>query len=74
MLARKRGIQGKVLLDVVVKTDGTPMKVAVSRSSGSSILDEAALEAVRQWRFVPAHRRGEVVQANVLVPVEFKMI
>lgn len=74
MIAKKRGIQGKVLLDVVVKTDGTPMKVAISRSSGSSILDEAALEAVRQWRFVPAHRKGEVVQATVLVPVEFKMI
>jgi TonB family protein len=72
--AKRRNIQGKVLLDVLVKTDGTPAKVAISRSSGSSILDEAAMDAVSQWRFIPAKRSGEVVQANVLVPVEFKII
>lgn len=72
--AKQRGIQGKVLLNVVVKTDGSPLTVAVSRTSGSTILDEAALEAVRNWKFVPARRSGETVQANVIVPVEFKII
>lgn len=72
--AKQRSIQGKVLLDVIVKTDGTPAKVMISRSSGSSILDEAALDAVKQWRFIPARRSGQLVQANVIVPVEFKII
>lgn len=72
--AKKRSIQGKVLLDVVVKTDGTPAKVTISRSSGSSTLDEAALDAVKQWRFIPARRSGQLIQANVIVPVEFKII
>jgi TonB family protein len=72
--AKQRNIQGKVLINVVVKTDGTPAKVVISRSSGSSILDEAALEAVSQWRFIPARRSGELIQANVIVPVEFKII
>lgn len=72
--AKQRGIQGKVLLAVVVKIDGSPLQVAISRSSGSSILDEAALDAVKQWRFIPAKRSGQVVQANVVVPVEFKII
>ncbi len=72
--AKKRGVQGKVLLSVVVKTDGTPLSVDVSRSSGSSTLDVAALEAVRQWRFVPAKKSGQPVQAEVVVPVEFKII
>ncbi len=72
--AKQRGIQGKVLLAVVVKTDGSPLQVAISRSSGSSILDEAALDAVKQWRFIPAKRSGQLVQANVVVPVEFKII
>ena len=72
--AKKRGVQGKVLLSVVVKADGTPLSVDVSRSSGSSTLDVAALEAVRQWRFVPAKKSGQPVQAEVVVPVEFKII
>jgi len=72
--AKRKGIQGKVLLNVVVKIDGTPHTVQVSRSSGSSALDEAALEAVKQWKFIPARRSGEFVQATVIVPVEFKII
>jgi len=72
--AKRSGVQGKVLLSVIVKTDGTPLSVDVSRSSGSSTLDMAALDAVRQWRFVPAKRSGQAVQANVIVPVEFKII
>ena len=72
--AKKRGIQGKVLLDVVVTADGTAMQVVVSSSSGSSMLDKAALEAVQKWHFIPAHHKGRLVQANVIVPVEFKLI
>ena len=72
--AQRKGIQGKVMLNVVVKADGTPAKVQVYNSSGFSVLDEAALEAVRQWKFVPARRGGEFVQASVVVPVDFKMI
>lgn len=72
--AKRRGTQGKVLLSVVVKTDGTAAAVLVSHSSGSSDLDEAALTAVKQWKFIPARSRGEFVQANVLVPIEFKIV
>lgn len=72
--ARQRGVQGKVLLSVVVKTDGTAASVMIANSSGSSILDSAALDAVKQWRFIPAKRSGQLVQANVVVPVEFKII
>ena len=72
--AKRKSIQGKVFIDVVVKTDGTPEKVLISRTSGSDILDEAALDAVKQWKFVPARRGGQFVQANVVVPVEFKII
>ncbi len=73
-IAKRRGIQGKVLLSVVVKADGTPLSVDISRSSGFSTLDIAALDAVKQWRFVPAKKSGQAVQASVIVPVEFKII
>lgn len=72
--AKKRGIQGKVLLEVAVNVDGSASSVAISRSSGHEILDEAALDAVKTWHFVPAKKSGKFVAASVLVPVEFKII
>lgn len=73
-LARKRGIQGKVFLNVTVGVDGRAKDVSISHSSGSSILDLAALDAVKQWNFIPAKRSGKTVQASVIVPLEFKII
>ncbi|MBU6140329.1 MAG: energy transducer TonB [Proteobacteria bacterium] len=72
--AKRKGIQGKVLLSVLVKIDGTPALVEISHSSGSQDLDLAALDAVKQWKFIPARSRGESVEASVIVPVEFKII
>ena len=72
--AKRNSIQGKVFVDVLVKADGKPAKVAVSHSSGSVALDEAALEAVRQWRFIPAKKGGQSVEASVIVPIDFKII
>jgi TonB family protein len=72
--AKRKSIQGKVLVDVVVKTDGTPAQVQIARSSGYGDLDEAALDAIKQWRFIPAKSKGQAIQANVIVPIEFKII
>ena len=72
--AKQAGIQGKVLLKVVVKIDGKPLNIAIISSSGSSILDEAALNAVKNWNFIPANHSGKPVQSSVIVPVEFKII
>lgn len=72
--AKRRNIEGKVLLEVLVSVDGNAQKVVVSRSSGFAILDNAALEAVKNWRFVPAKKAGKAVAAQVTVPIEFKII
>lgn len=71
--ARRDGIEGKVLLDVAVTQQGAAQEVNVRRSSGYALLDYAARNAVRQWRFVPAHRGNEIVEARVIVPVEFRL-
>ena len=71
--ARRQGIQGKVLLAVDVSVQGLPRNVQIASSSGSSMLDEAAEEAVEQWHFVPAKRGEQPVEARVLVPVDFKL-
>jgi protein TonB len=72
-LSRRTGEQGKVLLRVVVRPDGAPETVELRQSSGAARLDEAALEAVRKWRFVPARRGDMPVTAAVIVPVVFTL-
>jgi periplasmic protein TonB len=47
--------------------------VSIETSSGSTSLDEAALEAVRKWHFVPARRGAQAVEAWHLVPIVFKL-
>jgi protein TonB len=72
-LSRRAGEQGKVLVRVVVRPDGVPEAVELRQSSGAVRLDEAALAAVRKWRFVPARRGDMPVTAAVIVPVVFSL-
>lgn len=71
--ARRQGRQGRVVLRVEVRPDGTAEAVSIERSSGDARLDEAALAAVRQWRFRPAQRNGAPVAADVRVPIRFSL-
>jgi periplasmic protein TonB len=71
--ARRRGHQGRVLLQVDVSAQGMPVEVSVAQSSGFASLDDAALRAVQQWRFVPATRGGTPVPAVAAVPVRFHL-
>lgn len=71
--ARLRKQQGTVLLDVRVKTDGKPRNIEIAKSSGYRLLDETALRTVRRWEFVPARRGSRIIEANVEVPITFKI-
>ncbi len=72
-MARRLGIEGLVVLRVQVSAKGTPDQVAVAQTSGTQVLDEAALRAVQGWSFVPA-RLGEKPIAHVVdVPVRFQL-
>ena len=70
--SRRLREEGQVLLMVHVSAEGNAVAVRVREGSGFSRLDEAALAAVRQWRFVPARRGQEPVSASVIVPIEFR--
>jgi len=70
--ARRRAIEGDVVLEIVVRQDGTVGDVRVRRSLGAG-LEQKAIEAVRQWKFNPARRHGTAVDVVVDVSVEFKM-
>jgi periplasmic protein TonB len=70
--ARRRGLAGEVELEIVVRRDGTVGDVRILRGLGSG-LSEQAVQAVRQWKFVPAQRQGAPVDVIVEVSVEFKL-
>lgn len=72
-ISRRSGEEGKVLLKVRVSPQGTALDVAVSKSSGFARLDNAALDAVNRWRFVPAKRGDEAIESSVIVPITFAL-
>ena len=69
---RRRGVEGDVVMEVVVRSDGTIGNVRVLQGLGSG-LDQRAVDAVKQWRFVPARRYGTPVDVMVEIAVEFKL-
>jgi TonB family protein len=70
--SRRLKEQGAVLIFVQVNERGDPVSVQLKQSSGHERLDQAALEAVRLWRFVPAKRGQTPIAASVIVPIHFK--
>ncbi len=70
-ISKRMGEQGKVVLRVLIGTDGTPQKVEINKSSGYERLDRQAQEAVMRWRFVPGKRNGVPETMWNLVPVNF---
>jgi periplasmic protein TonB len=71
--ARRRNLEGTVLLDVFVTAHGLPAQVNVARSSGHAVLDNSAVDAVRRWRFEPARRGETAVEMWVQVPVRYAL-
>jgi len=70
--ARRRGITGDVLLEVVVRSDGSVGTTRVLQGLGYG-LEQRAIDAVRQWRFAPAMRKGAPVDVLVEIAVEFTL-
>jgi TonB family protein len=70
--ARQRGLSGEVVLEIVVRRDGSVGDIKILRGLASG-LNDRAVQAVRQWRFAPARRLGTPVDVVVEVAVEFKL-
>ena len=70
--ARRRNLEGDVVLEIVVRRDGSVGSITVLQGLGSG-LDQRAVDAVRQWRFRPAQRLGTPVDVIVEVAVEFRL-
>jgi len=71
MVARRMGWQGRVVLNVEVLASGHAGQVKLHQSSGHDVLDNAAMQAVRGWKFAPARQSGQMVTKWFLVPIPF---
>jgi protein TonB len=71
--ARQKTIEGVVMVKFLVDGEGRVTRVAVVEADPPKVFDQAALDAVRQWRFQPASLDGEAVAAWMSVPIRFKM-
>jgi len=71
LVSRARDEEGTVFVRVMISPYGIATDVQLERSSGYSRLDEAAIKAVKGWRFAPAKRGSQAIATWVTVPVKF---
>jgi TonB family protein len=71
-LARKAGIEGRIIVQFVVDEAGRVQQPRIVRGLGAG-LDAEALRVVRQVRFTPGHQRGEAVQVKMSLPITFRL-
>lgn len=69
-MARQAGIEGTVVLKVTIDERGRVIRVVVLRSD-SEVFNDAAIEAMQQWTFIPAEQSGNPVKSTVSIPLEF---
>ncbi|MEZ5539949.1 MAG: TonB family protein [Pseudomonadales bacterium] len=70
-VAKRRGQQGTVWLEILLSETGKQIKLSIVRSSGFQSLDDAAKIAVANWKLAPYRMNGVAVSSRVQVPVEF---
>jgi protein TonB len=72
-IARRKGYEGTVVLEVLVNTEGKVADYRIIRSCGHSVLDKAAMKSIRNWLFEPG-MKGEIkVEMWVKVPIRFQL-
>ena len=73
-IAKKAGIEGKVFVQMLIDVDGLVMRAEVVKSSGNTSLDEAAVDAAKQWLFTPAVAPGgKTTRVWIMQPFTFKL-
>jgi protein TonB len=72
--ARRAGLQGTTTLTITIGTTGRVTSVRITKSSGHTTLDNAAVSAARSWKFKPAKNGlGQAVPYSMSAPVPFKL-
>ncbi|TAG08939.1 MAG: energy transducer TonB [Verrucomicrobia bacterium] len=69
----KKGVGGRVLISCSVDAKGQITAATIHQSSGQPLLDDAALKAVRKWKFKPASNSGKAIASKCIVPFNFEV-
>ncbi|MGF1750143.1 TonB family protein [Vibrio cionasavignyae] len=72
-IARKRGIEGTATYEIWLDESGNQTKQVLVSSSGATILDKTALDAIKQWQFSAYTVKGVAVAHRIQIPVRFKL-
>lgn len=72
-LARKKGLEGRTLIEVWLDENGKQIKQKIIQSSGHEILDTRALNTIKQWQFSRQMSQGEAIAHRVQIPINFKL-
>jgi protein TonB len=72
-MSRRLGEQGRVVLEVYILANGTVGEAKIKQSSGFSRLDNAALQAVKKWRYKPARRGQQAIDFWYVQPLSFSL-
>ena len=71
LIARKKGWEGRVIIQAEIDREGNVSEIKVIESSGFKVLDNASLETLKKWKFTPAKIGNKVVDDRVNIPVKF---
>jgi len=71
--AKRKKIQGKVIIKVIVNKEGKATEPVVLESHPKGVFEAAALRAVKRWRFRPATKGGNPVDVYVVLPILFEL-
>lgn len=71
--AQTAGIEGTVLLQATIGVDGTPLSITAMSKTTPEELVQAAMEAVRQWRYEPTRLNGVPVEVVTVIAVSFRL-
>ena len=73
-IARERGWEGTVRLEVYVRQDGQPGRISIQESSGHDALDMSALKTVEKWQFLPAQSGTLRFASRIIIPIQFSLL
>ena len=71
--ARSQGVEGTILMEAIISKDGIPLNLSLRNTLVDQRLAQAALEAVRQWRYEPTRLNGQPIEVVTTVTVAFQL-
>ena len=71
LIARKKGWEGRVVLQTDVDKEGNVKFISILESSGFKVLDDISIETLKTWKFTPAKLGNKFVDDIVNIPVKF---